>query len=358
MLKRAAGAFLAAAVIASGAAGNCCSLNTFAADSYTSWSQLDERWSGISLAGTYTIGNSGCLITSLSIMAMHSGSIDDAALKNLGISDVSDFNPGVLAKAYTARGGFNQWGGIASWGTISQIIPSVTFITDSHFKSADADGIAAEIKELMASGQHIIMNVNGHHWVYVEGVADGEIYMFDPACDVRVVTDYYTLAGCNEYWALKGKNPAPPVDMTGVIHKEEIEPAEYFCTAATADVYSDVKPENRLFTLNCGDVVTVSALADGMAELTDSYGETIGWTSLDALSAAGDEPELAPGDINGDGCVDEIDLALLNDYLSAAEARPEGVSVLRKSEAAAADLNGDGTADRGDVAAYLSVICG
>ena len=357
ILKRAAGALTAAVLITSSFAGGYLRRTAaFAAAEYTTWSQLDPRWSSVSM-GMYNIGNSGCLITSLSVMAMHSGSIDGTALKNLGISDISQFDPGVLANAYTRYNGFNQWGGIASWGTISQIIPSITFIRDAKFNSTDAAGIAAEIKAMQEQGLHVIVNVNGHHWVYIEGIVDGNICMFDPASVERIVTDYYTLAGQNEYWALKGKNPPPPVDMSGLLTAKPAE--EYFCKGEPfTDVYSTSGASEVTYRLSAGTVVTVSATDGDMAGITDENGGISGWIKLDRLAAAGDEPELVTGDINGDGNIDEYDLALLNEYLSTAESFPAGASALRKCEEAAGDLNGDGVTDKGDVAAYLSLICG
>ncbi len=44
-------------------------------DEYLSWSQLDTRWSSTPMGGS-NIRSSGCLLTSLAIMAVHSDSID------------------------------------------------------------------------------------------------------------------------------------------------------------------------------------------------------------------------------------------------------------------------------------------
>ena len=127
------------------------SKKAYAAEDYHTWRQHDERWGSVSM-GSSTIARSGCLITSLSIMAMHSDSLDDSALKNLKISSVDEFNPGVLANAYTERRGFSYGGGIASWGTLGQIIPSITFLRDSYLKGTTKSEIAAEIKAMMRPG--------------------------------------------------------------------------------------------------------------------------------------------------------------------------------------------------------------
>lgn len=186
---------------------------TAAAEDYHTWRQMDPRWGNVSMNGT-TVAKSGCLITSLSIMARASDSLDSTALKNLGISRVDDFNPGILANAYTNRGGFSYGGAIASWGTIGQIIPQITFVRDSYFNSYTKEGIAAEIKAMMDQGLHVIVNVNWH-WVYIEGVVGSDIYMIDPASDTVLLYDEYQLSGGNEYWALTCKNSPAPFNPVG-----------------------------------------------------------------------------------------------------------------------------------------------
>lgn len=184
-----------------------------AAEDYHTWRQMDPRWGNVSMNGT-TVAKSGCLITSLSIMARASDSLDSQALANLGISRVEDFNPGILANAYTNRGGFSYGGAIASWGTIGQIIPQITFVEDSNFKSYTQSGMASEIKAMMDQGLHVIVNVNWH-WVYIEGVVGDDIYMIDPASDTVLLYDEYQLSGGNEYWALTCKNPPAPFNPSG-----------------------------------------------------------------------------------------------------------------------------------------------
>ena len=153
--------------------------NSAAADDYHSWTQMDSRWGSVPMGNT-TVAKSGCLITSLSIMAMHSQSIDSAALSKLGISSTSQFNPGVLTNAYTANNGFTSGGAIASWGTIGRIIPNITFIKDANLSSTTQSGVVSELKQMLDSGTHVILNVNGYHWVYIEGVVGSKVYMIDP----------------------------------------------------------------------------------------------------------------------------------------------------------------------------------
>ena len=179
-------------------------------DEYLSWSQLDPRWSGTSMGGGATIRNSGCLLTSLAIMAMHSGSIDSAAMGNLGISSVEQFDPGVLADAYSSVNGFSYDGAIQSWGTAHQLIPSIEWGWDDYFQSSSKSGLISEISGLMADGWHIIARVNApygaYHWVYIRAVDSDHIYMCDPANDCDDLYAVYPEGIQGEYWALKGAN--------------------------------------------------------------------------------------------------------------------------------------------------------
>ncbi len=324
-----------------------------AADDYHSWRQNDPRWGSTNMNGS-TLASSGCLITSLAIMAMHSDSIDSTALKNLGISKKEDFNPGVLAKAYSARGAFTYGGGIASWGTISQIIPNITFVKDARFNSSDKKGIAAEITAMMKSGLHIIVNVNGHHWVYIEGVKGEDIYMIDPASDAVIVSDYYQIIGNCEYWALKCKNP-PTVDFKApVTHYDTME---YICSGS-GSVYESEAASKQTDVLKEGYVFSVGKISGGCAliiqENNDGSQTEVGWVKTAAIektSAISSER----GDINCDGTIDRYDLAILNEYLN--DSTPAWARTLTSAELKAADMNGDGKVNGNDVISYLEVIC-
>ncbi len=201
-------------------------------DEYREWSQLDPRWGPTPMGGT-TIRSSGCLLTSLAIFSVHSGSIDDVALANMGIKDIEEFNPTVLANAYTSRNGFSYDGGIVSWGTISQIIPNVTFGADRYFQNTEKTAVAQELRDLMAEGWHIIARVNNgsYHWAYIESVgADDSIVMCDPAKDTHNLYEAYPNGLQGEYWMLKGTNPptASPAKPSAKIEVATTPRAVYF----------------------------------------------------------------------------------------------------------------------------------
>lgn len=236
-------------------------------DEYREWSQLDSRWGNTPMGGT-TIRRSGCLITSLAIMAVHSGSIDSAAMANLGISDIEQFDPGVLSNAYTSVGGFSGGGAISSWGTIHNLIPNITWGKDAYLQNTSKQAAAEELRSLMDEGWHIIARVNngGFHWVYIESVGeDGSIIMCDPAMDTHDLYEGYSgLQG--EYWALKGTNApgeagdryeaALDIELTSLPNKTIFQYGEELDLTGGTVTLSGVDPKTGEWT---GETVPMTA---------------------------------------------------------------------------------------------------
>lgn len=213
-------------------------------EEYLAWSQMDERW-GETPMGATTIRRSGCLVTSLAIMVMDSGSLDEAAMKKLNIEKPEDFNPGVLAAGYTDVDGFSEGGAIKSWLDIQKLVPSVKWGYDTTLKSVedktevteknedgeevtkeivDKSKVAAEVQSLIENGWYLIARVNtaygGWHWVYIRGVKGDDIYMSDPASTNPLLYEVYPDGLQGEYWALRGKN-SPEIEY---IPPERFEP--------------------------------------------------------------------------------------------------------------------------------------
>lgn len=331
-------------------------------DEYLSWSQLDERWGNTSMGYT-NIRSSGCLLTSLAIMAVHSDSIDDAAMANMGISNIEEFNPGVLADAYTSVNGFTSGGAIASWLTVEQLIPQIEWGKDDYFASTEKSVVADEIRAMTNDGWHIIARVanGGFHWVYIQGVTDDDnIIMCDPAKTETELYSAYPEGLQGEYWMLKGKNP-PSLNKenngennTDIEDNTYISGDEYFVqTSEPVEVYSEIESGSVTATLTPGSVINISEY-NGTYGLLETSNFT-GWVDISLLSATAKVQQIT-GDINNDGTVDKYDIALLNTYLQQKELLPDGVSTLSTAELKAADINCDGVVNSGDVIAYIKAI--
>lgn len=193
--KGLSGIALAALVFMGTFNGFCSSYNTYAGEEYRTWKQTDSRWADIPM-GYSTVGVSGCLVTSISIMAVHSGS-----------ANPDSFNPAVFVNSLNGINAFTYGGSLASWSSVSAVIPDVEILDAKPFSSKSPEGKAEEIRSVMEEGYYVICNV-GNHWVFVEDVTENDVYMIDPAKDDVLMFDSYNNYNITEYEILKGKNPS------------------------------------------------------------------------------------------------------------------------------------------------------
>lgn len=320
---------------------------TAATEDYHLWRQMDPRWADVAIGGS-TIRRSGCLVTSIAILAAHSGT-----------RDPNTFNPGTFANDMSALGGFTSGGAIASWATITQVLPEVRVVDYTSFKSSDQAGKAAEIKARMDQGYYVVVNVNWH-WVFVEGVVGDDVYMIDPAKDDVLMFDAYDNANIIEYEVFTGKNPPPA--FSAPVEGSVYETGEYCYTGEDdLDVYAagtNATNSDPVAQLRNGHIVNVIAInADNGSKGYAMVNGIRVWLDLTQFTYAVPDDVLTSGDINSDGAVDCYDLALVNEYIKSLTYLPDGVSILSSCEIEAADINGDGIVDNADILGYLELVC-
>ena len=162
-------------------------MRSYAAESYRTWRQYDDRWGDIML-GSYDWSNirgSGCLVTSLAMLAVHTGCKTE-----------DNFNPGVLANDLKSVNAFNQWGGLASWTSVPKVLPQMSIVWEPDKYSGYWGNISwstkvSMLKNFMNAGYWPIVNANTHHWVMIEGIIGDTVYMIDPASDSIKLYDEY-----------------------------------------------------------------------------------------------------------------------------------------------------------------------
>lgn len=342
-----------------------------AAEDYRLWRQWDERWGDIYLGNSSdTMARSGCLVTAVAILAVHSGT-----------KDPETFNPGTFVADLNEVGAFDSWGAIASWAKVTEVIPEIRFVKSGSFSSSTQSGKAEEILKVMNEGYHVICNVGGH-WVYVEGVSGSDVYMIDSAKDEVKMFEGYDNAYITSWQAYTGKNPPNntigPLETTTstttttttttttlttatttvttttapIIYKS----GEYYCvTEGLTTVYSRSSGGLDVTYLKKENVVNIISTENGRGCF--ALGNEVGWVDMKNLSYAGDADTHNHGDINNDGEITISDLAILTEYLKSLAELPEGVSILRKCEIETADVNNDGSTDALDLQKYLALIC-
>lgn len=178
-------------------------------ESYKSWRQGDSRWGSMRLGGSgYTMSNSGCAATSLTMLMVHSGSVAD-----------SSFTPATLCTFFNNNGGFSNRGDI-SWSVANKLSSSFSFQGYGTLSSSSSSGKTNEIKSYLDAGYYLIVGVkDGGHWVAVDRVENGVVYIIDPANgQVRNLFEAYSNSGIYKIRKFYGANS---VIQTNEVVKEE-----------------------------------------------------------------------------------------------------------------------------------------
>ena len=160
-----------------------CSNNCAASGDYTQWKQFGEPWSDIYLGSSSgTIGRIGCLITSISMQIARSG---------VPVT-VNPLNPGTVVQKLNQHGGFTGGGGLY-WNAISHVAPSFQYV-GQYGLSGSKEARMGAINQLVSDGCYVVIEVKTHnggqHWVALDYIGNGDIYMMDPASNYTRLYDH------------------------------------------------------------------------------------------------------------------------------------------------------------------------
>ena len=142
---------------------------------YVSWRQGGSSWSNIKIGNTNsTIGNIGCLVTSVAILIEKSGVN----------TQINPFNPGTFVEALNKNGGFDGNGNL-QYAAITKVVPQFKFVGKIDLKGKSRTEKLALITQYFNNGYYITAEVKGatpgnQHWVAITGINGNNINMIDP----------------------------------------------------------------------------------------------------------------------------------------------------------------------------------
>ncbi len=166
-----------------------------AAGEYRTWLQSDSRWGSIAFGEQGdTVSKSGCAITSVAKLLVHSGAVAD---------NEEQFNPGIYCRW------LNQVGALTPQGWIVWSMASNYDADFNYFGAVNLTGTAtqktATIQSYYNDGYVIAVSVkNGGHYVAVDKVANNTVYIMDPANTGYTKLFQYDAAGVNQIQIYKG----------------------------------------------------------------------------------------------------------------------------------------------------------
>lgn len=207
-----AGGAIAAVMAVSALSGTI--IQAISDNSYKSWKQYGESWSGMYLgASSDTVAQTGCAVTSAAILMVKSGAVTD-----------DSFNPGALVSFMSSNGGFTSSGCIL-WSKLSDYTPNFSYCGKSELSGSQSDK-AAKMQSLMNEGYVLMAEVKyGGHYVAIDSVNGSYVTMMDPGSRSTSLFDTYSADGVYSVNLFRGavSDDAAPEET---IPAETTEPTE------------------------------------------------------------------------------------------------------------------------------------
>lgn len=145
---------------------------------FINWRQAGQSWSNIRIGNTSsTIGNIGCLVTSIAILIEKSGAN----------TTIVPFNPGTFVEALNSNGGFDGKGNLI-YAPINKVVPNFRYVGNVNLRGKTRAEKLESIKQYLNLGFHLTIEVKGatpgnQHWVAILGVDGNNVNIVDPASD-------------------------------------------------------------------------------------------------------------------------------------------------------------------------------
>lgn len=145
---------------------------------YVNWRQGGQSWSNIKIGNTNsTIGNIGCLVTSIAILIEKSGVN----------TTIEPFNPGTFVEALNGNGGFDSSGNL-QYAAVNKVVPSFSYVGNVNLRDKSRIEKLALITQYFNQGYFITIEVKGatpgnQHWVAITNVNGNNVAIVDPASD-------------------------------------------------------------------------------------------------------------------------------------------------------------------------------
>lgn len=143
---------------------------------YTKWRQKGANWSNIKIGNTSsTIGDIGCLITSIAIL-----------IEKSGVSTpMVPFNPGTFVEALNTKGGFDDKGNL-QYAAVNKAVPEFRYVGHVELRNKTREEKLSLITQYFEQGYYLAVEVKGatpvnQHWIAVNEVNGNNIIIVDPA---------------------------------------------------------------------------------------------------------------------------------------------------------------------------------
>ncbi len=175
---------------------------------YYNWKQYDSQWSG-KYIGDKTIGQVGCVATSLAILIVHSG-----------LRNESNFDPGTFVDLMKSVGGFNN-NSISSWSKVGAAVSGFNYKSQISLSGTQSNKIST-INSYVSQGYYVVVRVkSGGHYVAARSSTASSVTMMDPGSSATDLFSTYDASGVDQIlvYTSTGVPTQPPAAPTVSLSK-------------------------------------------------------------------------------------------------------------------------------------------
>ncbi len=162
---------------------------------YMDWRQRGATWSSVRIGNTSsTIGDIGCLVTSVAILIQKAG---------VAPPTITPFNPGTFVEALNKNGGFDS-GGNLQYAPINKVVPDFKYIGNVSLRNKTREEKLTLITQYFNQGYYLTVEVKGategnQHWVAIIGIDGNNIKMVDPASNHTDMWSAYEFSKTSQF---------------------------------------------------------------------------------------------------------------------------------------------------------------
>lgn len=159
---------------------------------FINWKQTDETWSSTPIGTSgKTLGQIGCLATSISILIERSGSC----------KTIIPFTPQTFVQKMNENGGFDEKGNL-QYGVITKFIPSFSYAGRVNLEDKTKSEKYQLINKYQSSNYYLALEVmgdTGQHWVAVIDTTGNKVTIADPGSSATDLWNYYDWKNTSQF---------------------------------------------------------------------------------------------------------------------------------------------------------------
>ena len=161
---------------------------------YVNWKQYGQSWSNKRIGNTNnTLGQIGCLITSISILIEKSGCN----------TMIKSFNPGTFLDALNKNNAFDSSGNLKFSG-VTKAVPNFKYAGNINLRGKNKEEKLSIIRQYYNQGYYLAVEVKGatpgnQHWVALTEINDNNITIVDPGSNATDLWNYYEWSKTSQF---------------------------------------------------------------------------------------------------------------------------------------------------------------